>query len=390
MKVISIILSIILFSGILGVSDSFGQECKQEHVLIFKVSKNTPACVKPTTAEQLMERGWGMMPEEPFTNYPDSCQVEPDPGLCRAAFVKYYFNSETTSCEQFIWGGCGGLVPFDSLSDCQVQCGSTLESEYSIRTGVWAGMCFGSCATYIAITPEKVIFSEKNWGLDELPPEGATEGPVSKHDWQELVDLINFPNFILLPDNVGCPGCADAPVHWIEISNSTLTKKVSFESKDNIREITDLRNEIEKIIQKTKTLHEEKLKTVEIQLEFQKIDSKFEKFNVDAGERGIFSVPYKIEGAELKDIFLDYETQGLTIKTTNSTKGELSILVDRELIDTVILDDDGNSIGDDEFFILVNDEEVDFEETKNSERRFFVFSFWEGTNTIEFRVTSHG
>lgn len=122
MKIISIIFAIVLFSGILGVSESFAQECKTEHVLIFKVSKNTPACVKPATAEKLVERGWGMMPEEPFSDYPDSCNAEPDPGLCKAAFTKFYFNSETSTCEQFIWGGCGGVVPFDSLSSCQAQC----------------------------------------------------------------------------------------------------------------------------------------------------------------------------------------------------------------------------------------------------------------------------
>ncbi len=129
MKVISIILSVILFSGIFGIGDSFAKECKQEHVLIFKVSKNTPACVQPTTAERLMERGWGMMPEEPFSNYQDSCEAEPDPGLCRAAFMKYFFNPETSSCEEFIWGGCGGVVPFDSLSSCQVQCETANTSE---------------------------------------------------------------------------------------------------------------------------------------------------------------------------------------------------------------------------------------------------------------------
>jgi len=109
MKVISIILSVILFSGIMGVSDSFAQECNKGHVLIFKISNNNPACVKPTTSEKLVERGWGMMPTEPFTNYTNSCKVEPDPGFCRAAFEKYYFHSEPSSCEKFIWGGCGGL-----------------------------------------------------------------------------------------------------------------------------------------------------------------------------------------------------------------------------------------------------------------------------------------
>lgn len=119
----------VIFFGILSVDESFAEECKAEHVLIFKVSKNTPACVKPSTAEKLMERGWGMMPEEPFSNYSDSCKAKPDPGLCKAYFPKYYFNSNTSSCEQFIWGGCGGVVPFDSLLGCQVQCQPAAISE---------------------------------------------------------------------------------------------------------------------------------------------------------------------------------------------------------------------------------------------------------------------
>jgi len=35
------------------------------HVLIFKLSNNNSACVTPTTAERLVERGWGVMPTEP-------------------------------------------------------------------------------------------------------------------------------------------------------------------------------------------------------------------------------------------------------------------------------------------------------------------------------------
>lgn len=47
------------------------------------------------------------------------CRLEPDPGFCLAYFPKYYFNRETRQCEQFIWGGCGGVVPFDTLEECE-------------------------------------------------------------------------------------------------------------------------------------------------------------------------------------------------------------------------------------------------------------------------------
>ena len=51
-----------------------------------------------------------------------SCDQYPDPGPCLAAIEIYYFNQETNSCESFVWGGCAGVVPFETLIDCQNQC----------------------------------------------------------------------------------------------------------------------------------------------------------------------------------------------------------------------------------------------------------------------------
>jgi len=47
------------------------------------------------------------------------CDLEPDSGLCYAAFRKYYFDKEEQICKEFIWGGCNGTVPFDTLEDCR-------------------------------------------------------------------------------------------------------------------------------------------------------------------------------------------------------------------------------------------------------------------------------
>jgi hypothetical protein len=53
----------------------------------------------------------------------ESCLLVPDPGLCQAAFPRYYYNSETEKCTQFLWGGCGGVVPFETLEECKNACG---------------------------------------------------------------------------------------------------------------------------------------------------------------------------------------------------------------------------------------------------------------------------
>lgn len=52
----------------------------------------------------------------------DRCNLEPDAGLCLAAFQKFYFDKKEKKCKVFTWGGCGGVVPFDTLEECEKQC----------------------------------------------------------------------------------------------------------------------------------------------------------------------------------------------------------------------------------------------------------------------------
>ena len=60
---------------------------------------------------------WQGMPDCESTI--DACTLSPDPGMCFAAIQMYYFNQETQQCEDFTWGGCGGVVPFESLGECE-------------------------------------------------------------------------------------------------------------------------------------------------------------------------------------------------------------------------------------------------------------------------------
>jgi hypothetical protein len=53
---------------------------------------------------------------------PEECLLEPDPGPCFGYVPMYYFNQDTQSCEMFIYGGCMGLIPFQSLLECQNLC----------------------------------------------------------------------------------------------------------------------------------------------------------------------------------------------------------------------------------------------------------------------------
>lgn len=52
----------------------------------------------------------------------DRCNLEPDAGFCKAAIPKYYYDKQDKKCKQFTWGGCGGVVPFDTMEECEKQC----------------------------------------------------------------------------------------------------------------------------------------------------------------------------------------------------------------------------------------------------------------------------
>ncbi|MBT8232657.1 MAG: proteinase inhibitor I4 serpin [Saprospiraceae bacterium] len=58
--------------------------------------------------------------EEEVVNACPSCELEPMVGPCNAAFPKYYFDKEEKKCKQFTWGGCAGVVPFDTLEECEL------------------------------------------------------------------------------------------------------------------------------------------------------------------------------------------------------------------------------------------------------------------------------
>lgn len=49
----------------------------------------------------------------------DACKLIPDVGWCDGSYPKYFFNQETQKCNEFIWGGCEGVVPFHSLEECE-------------------------------------------------------------------------------------------------------------------------------------------------------------------------------------------------------------------------------------------------------------------------------
>lgn len=57
-----------------------------------------------------------------FTGLID-CELPPETGFCAAYFQRWFFNSTSENCEQFVYGGCGGNPNrFHTAEQCQTQC----------------------------------------------------------------------------------------------------------------------------------------------------------------------------------------------------------------------------------------------------------------------------
>lgn len=50
---------------------------------------------------------------------PVACSLEPETGPCKAYFIRYYYDKKEEKCKEFVWGGCDGTVPFETLEECQ-------------------------------------------------------------------------------------------------------------------------------------------------------------------------------------------------------------------------------------------------------------------------------
>ena len=52
----------------------------------------------------------------------DRCNLVPDAGPCYAMLTKYYYDKEAKQCKPFTYGGCDGVVPFETLEECKNEC----------------------------------------------------------------------------------------------------------------------------------------------------------------------------------------------------------------------------------------------------------------------------
>jgi len=90
-----------------------------------------------------------------------------------------------------------------------------------------------------------------------------------------------------------------------------------------------------------------------------------------------YTVGYSITGGSILSITADVDANSLIIEISTTSDGELTIILPRALIDAKLNGDD------DEFFVLVDAEEVDFDETKTDTHRTLTIAFFDGSEEIE-------
>ena len=89
-------------------------------------------------------------------------------------------------------------------------------------------------------------------------------------------------------------------------------------------------------------------------------------------------IGYEITGAKLLGIIPDADANSLIISIDAMDDGSITLTIPRSVLDATFPDG-----GDDDFFILVDGEEVDFDEIKSSTDRTITIEFPAGTEQIE-------
>jgi predicted secreted protein with PEFG-CTERM motif len=91
-----------------------------------------------------------------------------------------------------------------------------------------------------------------------------------------------------------------------------------------------------------------------------------------------FNVNYSIDGGTVGNMSVNTDDESLLVDVVTTGNGTITITLPRTLIDAKI-----NDQQDDQFFVLVDGEDVDFQESKSSTDRTLTIPFSDGAQEIE-------
>ncbi len=104
-----------------------------------------------------------------------------------------------------------------------------------VRTGSYAGMCYGYCVREeTTIKPGSIVAVSRTFSEKRKYPDVKVKRKITKEDWEGLLHSIDAPALAAFIGRIGCPGCADELVEWVEVQFSDGTKKSVFFNKGNM------------------------------------------------------------------------------------------------------------------------------------------------------------
>src|SRR3990170_1149019 len=126
-----------------------------------------------------------------------------------------------------------------------------------------------------------------------------------------------------------------------------------------------------------KVLYGTQSRTAETTFEFGGSDGTTKPIGTIKVDRTNFVLSYKITGGSVLSVTPDDEANSLVIAIKTTSDGVLTITLPRALIDAKINGQDDN------FFVLIDGEEVEFEETTTDTDRTLTIAFPDGAEEIE-------
>lgn len=118
-----------------------------------------------------------------------------------------------------------------------------------VSYGVSGNFCIGYCSTHLEVTQDAFLLTRSAaFSSDEqILPTISANALNNEESWNSLVKLIDFASFELLPDKLGCPGCADGPIYFIEVHYEQKIKRIEFGNESDVVEIKTFHEQLKAI-----------------------------------------------------------------------------------------------------------------------------------------------
>jgi hypothetical protein len=97
-----------------------------------------------------------------------------------------------------------------------------------VKYGFSFNMCVGYCKNDISLKSGVATYNYSGWS-DDIEPATCSR-TLENNSWNSFNTDLDIDSFFELPDNIGCPDCADGGAEWVEIELTNGEKhKVIFE-----------------------------------------------------------------------------------------------------------------------------------------------------------------